>query len=311
VRVLVTGAAGYIGSHAIRQLRSAGHGVIAYDNLSTGNLDSIDGFQFVQGDVGDRETLVPLLRDVDAVMHFAGSSIVSESIANPEKYRQNNLAAGKVLLGSALDSGIRYFVYSSTAAVYGNPKEIPIDEESPLRPVNPYGESKLGIEVALLHANLQFVSFRYFNAAGSNGEVGERHKPETHLIPLTLSAAKGGAEMSIFGNDYPTPDGTCIRDYVHVSDISDAHVRALDYLQGGGKSTAMNLGTGLGNSVREVIREAEEVTGRAIKTVTRPRRSGDPAILVADASRARKLLGWKPERPLRDIVETSWAWMNQ
>lgn len=251
-------------------------------------------------------------------MHFAACAYVGESVANPRKYFANNVSAGLSLLNSALDAGIRRFVFSSSCAVYGIPGQIPIGEETPREPVNPYGASKLFFENALEAYDraygLRSVWLRYFNAAGADegGEVGEIHDPETHLVPLALEAAtEDGPELQICGGDYPTPDGTCIRDYIHVSDLADAHVRALQHLESGGDSQAVNLGTGCGHSVLEVVKAAERATGRAVRRTIGPRRAGDPPILVADSAKAKKALGWTAQRNLAHIMSSAWNWMQK
>lgn len=314
----MVGGAGYIGSHAARALRRSGYDVVLYDNLSTGFRRLAQGFELVEGDIADEATLRPALARVDAVMHFAAHAYVGESVENPRKYFQNNVAAALSLLNSVLDAGIRRFVFSSTCAVYGIPGQIPIAEQAPREPVNPYGASKLFFENALEGYSraygLRSVRLRYFNAAGADesGEIGELHEPETHLIPLALAAStESGPELQIYGLDYPTADGTCLRDYIHVNDLADAHVRALQYLEGGGDSLAVNLGTGRGQSVLEVIQAAESVTGRAVRRKVGPRRPGDPPILVADPAKAQKVLGWTARRSFADIVSTAWGWMQK
>jgi UDP-arabinose 4-epimerase len=327
VAILVTGGAGYIGSHAARVLRRSGYEVVIYDNLSTGFRCLAQGFELVEGDIADDAKLHPVLARVDAVMHFAAHAYVGESVENPRKYFRNNVLGSLSLLNSALDAGIRRFVFSSTCAVYGLPEHIPITEQEPREPVNPYGASKLSFENALeAYARaygLRSVRLRYFNAAGADesGETGELHDPETHLIPLALAASTGkGRELQIFGSDYPTPDGTCVRDYIHVNDLADAHVRALQFLErngernGGenaGDSLAINLGTGRGHSVLEVIKAAENATGHPVRRRMGPRRPGDPPVLVADPSKAQKVLGWTGQRNLADIVSSAWAWMQK
>ncbi|MGA9929450.1 MAG: UDP-glucose 4-epimerase GalE, partial [Terriglobales bacterium] len=304
--------------HAARALRRSGYDVVIYDNLSTGFRRLAQGFELVEGDIADEATLRPALARVDAVMHFAAHAFVGESVENPRKYFQNNVAAALSLLNSVLDAGIRRFVFSSTCAVYGIPGQIPIAEQAPREPVNPYGASKLFFENALEGYSraygLRSVRLRYFNAAGADesGEIGELHEPETHLIPLALAAStESGPELQIYGLDYPTADGTCLRDYIHVNDLADAHVRALQYLEGGGDSLAVNLGTGRGQSVLEVIQAAESVTGRAVRRKVGPRRPGDPPILVADPAKAQKVLGWTARRSFADIVSTAWGWMQK
>jgi len=259
-----------------------------------------------------------VLARVDAVMHFAAHAYVGESVENPRKYFRNNVLGALSLLNSVLDAGIRRFVFSSTCAVYGIPEQIPISEQTPREPVNPYGASKLFFENALEAYSraygLRSVSLRYFNAAGADesGEIGELHDPETHLIPLALAAsAANGPELQIHGSDYPTPDGTCVRDYIHVNDLADAHVRALQYLEKGGDLLAINLGTGRGHSVLEAIRAAESATGRPVRRKIGPRRPGDPPILVADPARAQRVLGWTAKRNLADIVSSAWAWIQK
>jgi UDP-glucose-4-epimerase GalE len=316
--ILVVGGAGYIGSHTARALRRAGYEVIVYDNLSTGHRRLAHGFELVEGDISDRQTLVPVLSRVDAVMHFAAHAYVGESVENPRKYFRNNVDAALSLLNTLLDAGIRRFIFSSTCAVYGMPAKIPITEDTPRQPVNPYGATKLCFEFALeAYARaygLRFASLRYFNAAGADesGEIGELHDPETHLIPLALAAATPGTvELQVFGSDYPTADGSCIRDYIHVNDLADAHVRALQYLEGGGEPVALNLGTGQGHSVMEIIRAAERVTGSSVRRKVVARRAGDPPALVAAAARAEQVLGWKAARSLPEIVSTAWNFLQK
>lgn len=316
--ILVVGGAGYIGSHAARALRRHGYEVFIYDNLSTGYRFLADGFDLVVGDIADNERLAPVMRRVEAVMHFAAFAYVGESVENPRKYFQNNVNAALNLLNTAQECGVRHFVFSSTCAVYGVPAKVPIDESVPREPVNPYGASKLFFEYALEAYSraygINYASLRYFNAAGADesGEIGELHNPETHLIPLALAAAaEGGTPLRIFGNDYPTPDGTCIRDYIHVNDLAEAHVLALKKLMSDGTSFAANLGTGTGYSVREVMMAVEQVTGNKVAYEVAPRRPGDPPALVADASRASELLDWKATRNLQEIVGTAWNWKQR
>lgn len=315
--VLVTGGAGYIGSHAARALRDAGYEVVIYDNFSTGDRRLARGFELVEGDIADDAKLRAVLRRVNAVMHFAAHAYVGESVENPRKYFKNNVIAGLSLLNSALDAGIRRFVFSSSCAVYGVPSQIPITEQTPRKPVNPYGASKLFFENALeaygRAYGLRSVNLRYFNAAGADagGEIGELHEPETHLVPLALAAALDGAPLQVFGSDYPTADGTCVRDYIHVSDLAEAHVRALQYLESGEPSLAANLGTGRGHSVLEVIDAVERVTGRRVQRTIGPRRAGDPPILVADPARARRTLHWSAKRDLSAMVADAWSWMQR
>lgn len=321
--ILVLGGAGYIGSHAARALRRSGYEVVLYDNLSTGFRRLTQGFELVEGDIADEARLRPVLARVDSVMHFAAHAYLGESVENPRKYFRNNVLGALSLLNSALDAGIRRFVFSSTCAVYGIPEQIPITEQTPREPVNPYGASKLFFENALdaysRAYGLRSVSLRYFNAAGADesGEIGEIHDPETHLIPLVLAAStENGRELQIYGSDYPTPDGTRVRDYTHVNDLADAHVRALQYLERrgdnkSGDSLAINLGTGRGHSVLEVIRAAENATGRPVRRSIGPRRPGDPPVLVADPAKAQRVLGWTAQRNLDDIVASAWMWMQK
>ena len=315
--VLVVGGAGYIGSHAARSLRRHGHDVIIYDNLSTGHNFLADGFKLIVADIADRARLAQAMLQTDAVMHFAAHAYVGESVTNPRKYFHNNVEAGLTLLNTAIDAGVRSFVFSSSCAVYGIPSKIPITEDAPREPVNPYGVSKRFFENALeAYASaygLRFVSLRYFNAAGADesGEIGELHDPETHLIPLALAAVAGtGPNLQVFGLDYATSDGTCIRDYIHVNDLAEAHALALQHLINGGAPVAVNLGTGQGYSVKQVLAAVEAVTGKAVPWSAAARRPGDPPALVADPTRAQQLLGWKSQRSLRDIVSTAWNWMQ-
>lgn len=316
--ILVVGGAGYIGSHAARSLRRSGYEVILYDNLSTGYQRLAQGFELVIGDIADEAKLRPALARADAVMHFAAHAYVGESVQNPRKYFRNNVEAALALLNATLDAGIRRFVFSSTCAVYGVPAKVPITEETPREPVNPYGASKLFFEHALEAYSraygLRSARLRYFNAAGADesGEIGELHDPETHLIPLALAAAApGSSELQVFGSDYPTPDGTCVRDYIHVNDLAEAHVRALQHLEKGGDSLALNLGTGRGHSVLEVIQAAETTTGRRVRRTMGPRRAGDPPVLVADVAQSQKVLEWKATRTLAEIVSSAWNWMQK
>jgi UDP-glucose-4-epimerase GalE len=314
--ILVVGGAGYIGSHAARALRRAGYEAIIYDSLVNGHRRLAEGFELVGGDIADETKLRSVLKRVDGVMHFAAHAYVGESVENPRKYFRNNVEAALSLLNATLDAGIRRFVFSSTCAVYGEPAKVPITEDNPRQPVNPYGTSKLFCEYALEAYDraygLRSARLRYFNAAGADesGEIGEMHIPETHLIPLALAATGEGGELKIFGTDYPTPDGTCVRDYIHVNDLADAHVRALQHLEKGGESIALNLGTGKGDSVLEVIQAAEKITGRTVHRKVGPRRAGDPPVLVADPTRAQQVLGWKATRTLPDIVSSAWKWMQ-
>lgn len=315
--VLVIGGAGYIGSHAAHVLRRKGYDVIIYDNLSTGHRELADGFELVVADIADTANLAKVLQRCDSVMHFAAYAYVGESVQNPKKYFHNNVTSGIALLDAVIDSRVRKFIFSSTCATYGNPVKVPITESNPQQPINPYGMTKLAFENALAAYGraygLKCVTFRYFNAAGAdeNGTVGEKHDPETHLIPLIFDAAQGKrAALEIFGDDYPTADGTCIRDYIHVTDLAEAHVLGLEYLTKG-DSVAMNLGTGKGYSVKEVVGAAERITGHTVPTHIGPRRPGDPPELVADPSLAEKVLKWKAKYSLDEIIATAWKWAQK
>jgi UDP-glucose 4-epimerase len=318
LNVLVVGGAGYIGSHMVKHLLRAGIDTTTLDNLSTGYRDAIVGGTLVEGDCSDPALLDRVLgsRRFDAVMHFASCIQVGESVRDPAKYYANNVVSTLVLLDTMRRHGVGRFVFSSAAAVYGNPRTTPIPEEHPKEPINPYGRTKWVVEQVLDDYDraygMKSVRLRYFNAAGADpdGKLGERHVPETHLIPLVLQAASGRREaITVFGRDYATPDGTCIRDYVHVEDLCDAHLLALRRLAAGGGSAAYNLGNGLGFSVKEVIGVARWVTGREIPVRYGERRDGDPPVLVADAARAKSELGWKPGLfELETIVRHAWAW---
>jgi len=320
LRVLVTGGAGYVGSHMVKTLLDASHQVVVLDDLSTGHRDAVHpAARFVEGDVGATSDVRALLRDerIDAVCHFAGKIRVEESVAAPRLYFQGNLVRTLALLEAVLDTEKPpAFVFSSTAAVYGTPDEVPIDEDHPKRPESPYGESKLAVERALeaygRAYGLRWTALRYFNAAGADADagLGERHDPETHLIPIVLDVAAGKrASVSLFGTRWPTPDGTCVRDYVHVRDLCEAHHAALEHLLKGGASGAFNLGTGKGRSVREVVDAVRKVTGRPVPVVEAPPRAGDPAELVAKVERAADILGWKAKRTqIEAIVADAWAW---
>jgi len=313
VNVLVTGGAGYIGSVCVEQLLDAGHHVTVFDNLSEGHRSAVDPrARFVKGCLSDPEDLVVALNSsgAEAVLHFAAHALVGESMQNPGKYFRNNVGGGLNLLEAAVGAGVRKFVFSSTCATYGVPDRVPMDETLPQRPINPYGESKLMFEHMLewyrqIHG-LEFVGFRYFNAAGASPKLGEHHRVESHLIPNVLRVPLGQApEVAIFGTDYPTPDGTCVRDYIHVIDLADAHIRAL----APGTSGFFNLGNGGGYSVKEVIDACAKVSGKQIPVVAKPRRPGDPPRLIASADKARRELGWVPRFPkLIDIVATAWDW---
>jgi UDP-glucose 4-epimerase len=317
VKVLVTGGAGYIGSHAVRLLGKAGHEVWVYDNLSLGHRKAVPEGRLIEGELSDRGKLIEVLggRQIDAVMHFAAFAAVGESVADPAKYYQNNVVASLNLLEAMRAARVDRIVFSSTTATYGVPERIPITEEELQKPINPYGFAKLVIERALAdyaHAyGLGYAALRYFNAAGASadGDLGEDHSPETHLIPLVLDVALGKRpDITIFGDDYPTPDGTCIRDYIHVDDLGAAHVLALARLEPG-KGLQLNLGTGRGHSVREVIDACRRVTGHAIPTKLGPRRTGDPPELVADSRLAQRVLDWRPKyMDIESIARTAWRW---
>jgi len=320
MKVLVCGGAGYIGSNMTATLQRRGYEPIVFDNLSKGHRSAIGQVRLIEGDLADHELLVQTLRqyDIDAVMHFAAFIEVGESIASPLKYYHNNFCNAQNLLSAMEAAGVEKFVFSSTAAVYGIPESIPITEDSPKSPINPYGQSKLDVE-RMCHyqsqtGRLRYASLRYFNAcgAGDNGRIGEDHRPESHLIPLIIQAATGKRQdIKIFGADYDTPDGTCVRDYIHVDDLCMAHLLALDKLDQQSELTC-NLGNGQGYTVREVIETVKRVSGRDFKVVESDRRPGDPAVLTADATKALKELGWKPEKPdLEQMVETAWRWHTE
>jgi UDP-glucose-4-epimerase GalE len=313
----VTGGAGYIGSHAAKALRAAGYRVTIYDNLSAGHRWAALGAPLIEGDIRDVDTVRRALRDTgaSAVMHFAAWLNVAESVGDPVAYYRNNVMGTLATLEAMAAESCRRFVFSSTCAVYGEPVETPISETHPTAPVNAYGQTKLAIEHALPHYEraygLRSVRLRYFNAAGADpdGELGEEHSPEIHAIPRAIDAATGGPEFTVMGTDYPTPDGTCLRDYIHVTDLADAHVRALRRLEAGGPSQSYNLGTEHPTSVREIVAAVERVTGRTVASSVGPRRPGDPAVLYASAQRAREDLGWVPTRPSIDtIVADAWRW---
>jgi UDP-glucose 4-epimerase len=314
-RVLVTGGAGYVGSVVVEQLLVAGAEVVVLDDLSRGHRAAVSpGASFIQGGIGDAHVLRRAFAagPFTAVVHLAAYALVAESVAQPALYVANNLTAGRALLEAAVGARVPRFVFSSSCAVYGVPAKTPIDENTPLRPINPYGETKRDFEALLAERarrdRIESVSLRYFNAAGATEQYGEDHDPETHLIPNVLAVALARRPaLEVFGSDYPTADGTAVRDYVHVADIADAHLRALDATVDGAE--AVNLGTGQGASVREVVRVAADVTGQAIPTAARARRPGDPPVLVAAAGRAERLLGWRPRHSsMRDILATAWRW---
>lgn len=327
--ILVVGGAGYVGSHMVQALLEAGREVVVLDNLSTGHRGLAQaarssrgpggrGARLVEGSLGDASLLDTLFTQYrfDAVMHFAAYSLVGESVTQPLRYYENNIGQTVALLGGMVRHGVGRFLFSSTAAVYGEPERCPIPEEAPLRPTNPYGATKVAVERCLADCEaahgIRFVSLRYFNAAGAHpdGHLGEAHEPESHLIPIVLQVARGArAHLELFGTDYPTPDGSCLRDYVHVCDLAKAHLVALGHLEAGGPSRIYNVGSSRAASVREVVRTAERVTGRPIPVREVGRRPGDPAVLVADSTRLRAELGWAPEyEELEAIVSTAWAW---
>ena len=316
--VLVSGGAGYIGSHASKCLNDAGYRVVVYDNLVYGHRWAVSESVLEIGDIVDPQRIDQVFRHYHptAIMHFAAYAYVGESVEEPGKYYRNNVAGTLSLLEAARDHGIDKFIFSSTCATYGTPNTVPIPENHPQRPINPYGASKLMVERMLadfeMAHGIRSISLRYFNAAGADpvGEIGEAHDPETHLIPLVLDAATGiGPPVTVFGNDYDTPDGTCIRDYIHVSDLADAHVRALKALEAGAPSTEYNLSNGQGFSVQEVIESVERVTRLSVPRGFGPRREGDPPRLIGDASRIREAVGWEPRyRDLDEIVATAWEW---
>ncbi|MFN4260591.1 MAG: UDP-glucose 4-epimerase GalE [Gemmataceae bacterium] len=317
MRILITGGAGYIGSHTVRLLLARGHQVWVYDNLDQGHRQAVPADGLIEGDLRDRDRVdhALLIQRIEAVIHFAALTNVGESVRDPGRYYQNNLANTINLLEGTRRQGIGKFVFSSTAAVYGVPEQVPIREDMPMQPINPYGASKIAVERILADYAAAYgwgcAALRYFNAAGAaaDGTIGEDHRPETHLIPLAIQAAQGlRPELEIFGTDYPTPDGTCIRDYIHVDDLAEAHVLALERLEAGQRK-CYNLGIGRGFSVREVIRTVAEVTGKPVPVREGPRRPGDPPALVAASDRIQQDLGWRPRyTDLRAIVETAWNW---
>ncbi len=317
--IVVTGGAGYVGSHAVKALRQAGHEVVVYDDLSAGHRGAVLGARLIEGNIGDVQAVRQALRDTraTAVMHFAAWLIVPDSVQDPAGYYRNNVVGTLGTLEAMAAEGCRQFVFSSTCAVYGEPIETPLRETHPTNPINAYGQSKLAIEHALPHFEraygMRSICLRYFNAAGADpdGELGEDHAPEIHLIPRAFEAALGGRPLELFGEDYPTPDGTCLRDYVHVTDLADAHVRALRWLAAGGVSGTYNVGTEHPSSVRQVIAAVEEATGRKVVWRSASRRPGDPAVLYASAERIRADFGWVPQRAdLNTIVADAWRWQE-
>jgi len=319
MNILVVGGAGYIGSHMVRYLAEwPGHRAVVLDDLSRGHRGAVAGAELIEGDYGDAALVERACREhvIEALLHFGADSQVAESVADPAKYYENNMVKGKRLIDAALAAGVRLVIFSSTAAVYGIPERVPIEESDRTQPINPYGRTKLAFE-GLLESyagayGLQYTALRYFNAAGADddGEIGEDHAPETHLIPLVLQVALGQRpSITIYGNNYPTPDGTCIRDYIHVYDLAAAHLLALERLAAGGPSGVYNLGIGQGFSVKQIIEMCREITGHPIPVEIGPRRPGDPAVLIASSERARKELGWQPDIDLlREIVLTAWRW---
>lgn len=317
LRILVPGGAGYVGSHVVAALLEQGHEPVVYDNLSSGHEWAVRDAELVVGDVTDRERLMATLRrsKYDGVIHLAAVSLVGESMKDPSRYFYNNVVGGLSLFDSLVATGVPWVVFSSTAAVYGTPESVPITESHPTRPASPYGESKLMLEQILkwyeVAHGLRSVAFRYFNAAGAhgNGQLGEAHDPETHLVPIIIQAALGQRNhLEIFGTDYPTADGTAVRDYVHVCDLADAHLAAMEYLHAGGASDCYNLGSEAGYSVLQVIDAVERITGQAVPVHLGSRRAGDPPVLVADAEKVRQRLGWRPKHDLSAIVRSALAW---
>ncbi|MFP6751561.1 MAG: UDP-glucose 4-epimerase GalE [Pirellulaceae bacterium] len=317
MNILVAGGAGYVGSHAARMLAAAGHEVWVYDNLSLGHRQAVATGRLIEGDLHDGDLIEQVLREksIDAVMHFAALTLVGESVSDPARYYSNNVIGTFSLLEAMRRVGVRRFIFSSTAATYGEPETVPITEQASQQPINPYGYTKLVVEKVLADFSaaygFAYAALRYFNAAGAHpdGDLGEDHDPETHLIPIVLQVALGQRDqITIFGSDYPTPDGTCVRDYVHVDDLSRAHLAALDRLEEG-QGLHLNLGTGCGNSVREIVEASRVVTGREIPVVEGERRPGDPPTLVADASLAGTVLDWEPRyTDIQQIIQTAWNW---
>ncbi len=315
--ILVIGGAGYIGSHTVKMLAAQGYNSVVFDNLSKGHKEAVEKFPFELGDLGDKARLAEVFKKhaIDAVMHFAAFIEVGESVQAPSKYYHNNVAQVLNLLDAMVENNVKYFVFSSTAATFGEPVRPQIDETHPQNPINPYGNTKLMVEKMLADFDtaygLKATALRYFNASGADdsGLIGESHSPETHLIPLVLQAAAGKRpSIKVFGTDYPTPDGTCVRDYVHVNDLARAHILALEKMMRENKSERFNLGSGSGFSVAELIQEAKKITGIDFKVETAPRRAGDPAVLVADSAKAQRVLGWQPQYNLTRIIQTAWNW---
>ncbi len=321
MKILVAGGAGYIGSHAVVALENSGHDIVVVDNLSTGHREAVKYGKFYKGDVRDREILKKIFTEnkIDGVMNFAAFSLVGESVENPLKYYMNNVSGAMVLLDTMREFGVKNLVFSSTAATYGEPNQNPIMEDCETNPTNPYGETKLAIEKMLKWCDnaygIKYVALRYFNVAGANNfeNIGEDHNPETHLVPIVLQVATGKRDkITIFGDDYATPDGTCVRDYIDVRDLANAHVLAMKYLQKGNDSNTFNLGNGNGFSVKEIIECARAVTGHKIPAVMGSKRAGDPAALVASSQKAMDILGWCPQYSnLEDIIESAYIWHSE
>ncbi len=315
--VLVTGGAGYIGSHTVRALREAGRAVVVFDSLEFGHREAVPGIPFVQGDIADADLIIDTIHryDIDAIIHFAAYKAAGESMEHPSRYFDNNVTKGHALLKAARDAGVTKVVFSSTAAVYGTPDSVPVDESAPLHPENPYGESKLMFEKILQWFDrchgVRSVSLRYFNAAGASmeGGLGEDWTVTLNLVPIVMkSALERRGPVEVFGTDYPTPDGTGIRDYIHVDDLAAAHLLALDYLDNGGATSAINLGTGVGSSVREVLDTTSRISGVRVPQIISPRRPGDPSRVFADNTKAKQLLGWVPVYGLEQIIQSAWTW---
>lgn len=315
--ILVIGGAGYIGSHMVRMLAKQGYNPVVFDNLSKGHREAVANYPFELGDLGDKARLTEVFKKygIEAVMHFAAFAEVGESVKEPSKYYHNNVAKVLDLLDALVENDIKYFVFSSTAATFGEPIRPKIDESHPQNPINPYGNTKLMVEKILADFDtaygLKATALRYFNASGADdsGEIGESHNPETHLIPIVLQAAAAKRpSIKMFGTDYPTPDGTCVRDYVHVNDLARAHILALEKMFKDNVSERFNLGSGNGFSVAEIVKEAKRITGIDFTVEKAPRRDGDPAVLVADSAKAERILGWKPQYNLTRIIETAWNW---
>lgn len=321
MRILVTGGAGYIGSHTCKALAHQGHTVVTYDNLSTGHRELVRWGDFVYGDILDTQRLRTCIRQhhIEGIIHFAASAYVGESVIDPGKYFRNNVCGTLSILDAMRDEGVPHIVVSGTCAVYGSPEKMPITEDTPTNPINPYGASKLFMERMLADYEkahgIKWMSLRYFNAAGCDpdGETGEWHDPETHLIPRALmAAARRIPQLEIFSDDYPTPDGTCVRDYVHVMDLADAHVRGIEFLSTIGQSQSLNLGTGQGFSIRQILTAVKDVTDRAVPYLVTAKRLGDPPVLIADSAKAQESIGWRPiYNSLQYILNTAWAWSNR